>query len=64
MLVARAEFGNELVASGNVALADVEQHEDRLLGQETKSADALLLVVAQLNVADRLALAQRRSELF
>ena len=44
------------------ALADVEQHQHRLLGQEAEAADALRLVLGQLHVADRPALAQRREE--
>ncbi len=34
-------------------LADVEQHEDRLLGEEPEAADGLLLVGVEAEVADR-----------
>ena len=36
-----------------VALADVEQDEDRLLGQEAEAADGLLVVGIEVEVADR-----------
>ena len=38
---------------GQVLLADVEEHEDRLLGEEPEPADGLLLVGVETQVADR-----------
>ena len=40
-------------AAAQVALADVEQDEDRLLGQEAEAADRLLVVGIEAEVADR-----------
>jgi hypothetical protein len=42
-----------------VALADVEQHEHRLLAQEPEASDRLLLVRVQRHVAHRVALDER-----
>ena len=53
MRVARRDAGDELGRPGEVALADVEQHEDGLLGQEPEAADRLLLVGVELEVTDR-----------
>src|SRR6476660_10387108 len=36
-----------------VTLADVQQHEDRLLGQEPEPADRLRVVIVETEVADR-----------
>ena len=44
MVVAGGERGDPLPCPGDVALADVQQDEDRLLGQEPEAADRLLLV--------------------
>ena len=53
VVVAGADGLDELPGPCEVALADVEQDEHRLLGQEPEAADRLLLVVVELDVADR-----------
>ena len=60
MSVGRAKGRRSLPRPGDVALADVQQDEDRLLGQEPEPADRLLLVGVELDIADRRALLQRR----
>ena len=44
---------HEVGRLGEVALADVEQHQDGLLGQEAEAADRLLLVGVEVEVPDR-----------
>src|SRR5687767_7019854 len=53
MRVARRNPLDEVTGAGEIRLADVEQHEHRLLGQEAKAADRLLLVRLELDVANR-----------
>ena len=45
--------GDERRRRAQVPLADVEQHHDRLLGEEPEAADGLLVVRVQVLVADR-----------
>ena len=53
MVVPAGDPGDQLGLRRDVRLADIEQDEDGLLGQEAKSADRLLVVAGQLEVADR-----------
>ena len=55
VVVRAADRVRELARAGQVLLADVEQHEHRLLGQEPEAAHRLRLVVGQAGVADRAA---------
>ncbi len=57
-----AKSADQIGGPADVALADVQQQQHRLLGQETKAANAFGLVLAQLLVAQRLALAQARHD--
>ncbi len=52
MVVARDDPGNLFVGGGQLALPDVEQHQDRLLREEPEAADRLLLVLVELDVPD------------
>ena len=45
---ARGHVPGQGVGTGEVRLADVEQHQDRLLGQEAEAPDAQLLVGREL----------------
>src|SRR3954471_17881940 len=63
MLITAGKVGDQVRGTCDVALADVEQDQNRLLRQEAESADALLLVLGQLYVADRLAFTQRGDDL-
>ena len=59
--VARAAIGRDRRRGRRqVALADVEQDQHRLLGQEPEAADRLLLVRVEAQVADRRARLERR----
>ncbi len=52
MDVALGDPGHDLGFPGDVALADVEQDEDRLLAQEPEATQDLLLVAVEVEVAD------------
>ena len=62
MVVPAGDPGDELGLRRDVRLADIEQDEDGLLGQEAEAADRLLVVAGQLEVADRPALDEARME--
>jgi hypothetical protein len=64
MAVTSREVGHDLVGAGDVGLADVEQDQHRLVGQQAKATDALLLVIGQLDVTHGGALAQGGSKSF
>ena len=53
VVVRRAHPRDERRRGRQVAFADVEQDEDRLLGQEAEAADRLLVVGIEAQVADR-----------
>ena len=61
-VVAGADPSTSGRRAGEVALADVEQHEHRLLGEEPEAAERLLLVGVERLVADRAAGLERRLE--
>src|SRR5947208_14680937 len=63
MGVVRGEVGDDLAGACDVALADVEQNQHGLLGQEAEAADALLVVVRQFDIANWLSLVQGRNDL-
>ena len=62
MLVAIRDVLDDRGLARDVALADVQEHEHRLLGEEPEAADRLLLVGGELLVADRAAGGQARVE--
>ena len=53
MAIAAADPLDQRRSACQIALADVEQHEDRLLGQEPEPADRLRVVIVETEVADR-----------
>src|ERR1019366_6412235 len=55
-LVATGDAGHDLGLTGDIALAHVEQDEDRFLGEEAEASKGLFLVAVQLDIADRGAL--------
>ncbi len=60
VLVGGGDPVHELTFRGDIPLPDVEQDQDRLLGEEPEAADGLGLVGVELEVADRLAGLQAR----
>src|SRR5436190_23125308 len=58
MLVAGSNRRDALPRGRDLPLADIQQHQDRLLGQEAEASDRLFLVRVELRVADRRALLQ------
>ena len=51
--VTRSDRLDQRGRTAEVTLAHVEQHEDRLLGEEAEPADLLLVVGLERHVADR-----------
>ncbi len=62
MLDGRSHLRGHLVSAGDIGLADVEQDQHGLLGQEAEAADAQRVVGAEAQVADGAALGQRRQD--
>ena len=60
--VPRGHLGHPGRGRGQVALADVEQDQDGLLGQEPEAPQVLLLVRVERLVADRVAIHEARPE--
>src|SRR5436190_23719904 len=60
VVIPSSERGDALACPGEVPLADVQQDEDRLLGQEAEAADRLLVLRLERGVTDRRSLLQRR----
>ena len=63
MVVSSGDRRHQFGLSGDIAFAHVEQHEHRLLAEEAKATDRLLLVGTEDRVADRQAGGQATMEL-